>query len=558
VAKHSRALLLIHDALVQRGFRRHSQLWGSPVYRGRLDPTSLNVPISISITDLDFINPPLISIGEEYPIGGRTLPHILGIGRAVCYYAKGSVVLDRYNPAGTVVQCLERAERVIRDAIRGRSDNDFAAEFQSYWSSSFTLVDVPEGYTGAARIRYVNLDESGEPTPVLSNGASWLLQRDRRSRVSADDGEPALVINTKEPLSLNPHGAWPPTTLAQLNDWLRWVAPELVGRLEGVMRSGSKAVACVAVRAPNGVFIYRAVLPTRFQKSEFLENRRSAVHRLMTRVSAEVEVDRAEGVCATVDYVFGRNMGASKNLTGKRILLIGCGTIGSFLAQQLAQSGAGAGTGFLSLVDSDILKPANLGRHLLGVPYLHRNKAEGCAAFLQEQLPPLAIEAHSGDVLGLTLPWDRYDLIVDATGEEALSIALNERAVSARPNVPAHVFVWLVGNGALAQCILTGEAQRACLKCLKANLTGEPRFRSMRPGVEVETIADAGCSANYTPFPVSRSVAASALACDLILDWANDAPGDRFRSLTLDPRRAFQVRSGSPASVDRCPACGGV
>lgn len=51
-----------------------------------------------------------------------------------------------------------------------------------------------------------------------------------------------------------------------------------------------------------------------------------------------------------------------KNLAGKRILLSGCGAVGGFLAQQLAQIGAGAPGGKLMLVDDDTLQGANLGR----------------------------------------------------------------------------------------------------------------------------------------------------------------------------------------------------
>ena len=70
-------------------------------------------------------------------------------------------------------------------------------------------------------------------------------------------------------------------------------------------------------------------------------------------------------------------------------------------------------------------------------------------------------------------------------------------------------------------------------------------------------MADAACGdGDYVPFPVSRSVAAAALACDLVIDWANGNPGSRFRSLTLDGRRAYQIPDGSPAPLAVCPACG--
>jgi molybdopterin/thiamine biosynthesis adenylyltransferase len=547
----------VHDSLLQRGFSRDWSREGKLAYDGLLDPSCLKIPVSIEVADLDFLRPPPIFIKPEYTIEGRSLPHVLGPDRAVCYYANGVVVLDRYRPGATVLQCLDQAERVVRDGVRGRSNADFADEFQAYWATSFTLVDLPEGYTGPASITYVVLNKGGRPTPVLSAKSSWLVNADRRTGKQKGSQEPVAVVQLDGALSINPGAPWPPNTFAELNAWLQWAAPEVIGRLEAALASSDRATAAVALRARNGTFIYRAQVPLRFQRPEFLRSRRSGLSRLMRKVAAEVAVDRSVGFRADPDYVFRRNMGPLQNLSGKRILLIGCGTIGSFFAQQLTQCGAGASGGRLDLADNDTLRPANLGRHLLGVPYLNRNKAQGCADFLLEQLPELAVESYPGDVNTFALPWSRYDLVIDATGEEALSIALNERAVRKRPDGAPHLFVWLLGNGAAARVLLTGDTGRACLKCLKPNLAGPERFRALRPDSEINYVNNEGCGdSQYAPFPVSRSVAAAAMACDLVLDWANGSPGNRFRSLIFDADSAFLTRNSSPEAMKACPACG--
>ncbi|TIP26207.1 MAG: hypothetical protein E5X67_21325 [Mesorhizobium sp.] len=140
------AVRQIHDAVLQRGFSRDWSLAERLVYSGSLDRTSLNIPVDIEIDDLDFVGPPEIRISAAYELPDRKMPHVLGPRRSLCYYAKGAVVLDRYNPGGTILQCLDQAEKVVRDAVRGRSDADFADEFQVYWSTKYTLVDLPKGY----------------------------------------------------------------------------------------------------------------------------------------------------------------------------------------------------------------------------------------------------------------------------------------------------------------------------------------------------------------------------------------------------------------------------
>ncbi len=53
------------------------------------------------------------------------------------------------------------------------------------------------------------------------------------------------------------------------------------------------------------------------------------------------------------------------NLSQKRIALIGCGTIGGYLAELLLRSGAGCGENYFHLYDNDSFKPHNFARHSL-------------------------------------------------------------------------------------------------------------------------------------------------------------------------------------------------
>ncbi|UIY45312.1 ThiF family adenylyltransferase [Methylobacterium radiotolerans] len=551
------ARLAVHDALGQRGFTRLAPVSGSPFYAGVLQRHAGAIPVAIEVTDLDFVRYPRIRIEPDYAMPDRMLPHLQGVDRSICYYAKGSVILDRYDPGGTVLQCLDQAETVLRNAIDGRSDADFSDEFNAYWGSTFVYVALPTDYVGPARICAVRLGRGEREVLVVTTGRTWFGGLDRYTGRRQGLGQPVAVVAVDQPLTFSANDTWPPTTLPELNTWLRNIAPDLVGKLETVLRTEPGHTAAILVRAPNGLFCYQIGVPRHMRRQEFLENRRRHLPRIMARQRTSTPVERFAGVRVDEAYLFGRNFGGMKNLAGKKILLIGCGTIGGFLAQQLAQCGAGASRGSLTLVDPDVLTTGNLGRHLLGAPYLGQKKAEACAAFLKEQLPPLAIEGHAGDVLTQPLPWKRYDLVIDATGEEALSLTLNERAVQARPALLPHVFVWLVGNGAVAQCLLTGDPDRACLKCLKPALAGPPRFPTLRTGVATEKVANIACGdADYIPFPVSRSVAAAALACDLVLDWANGDPGDRFRSLTLDAKRGLTVPASSPDPIETCPACG--
>lgn len=549
----------IHDAFVQRNFFRDWTAQEVRTYRGLLDPTNLRIEVAVEVYDVDFIKPIRVRL-VDISAAWRHIPHVLAADLSLCYFEPKAIVLDRYNPGGSILQCLDRAEKVIRDAINGRLDSDFADEFLSYWESDgAAYVDLPVGFEGRTEIRFLKLAGGQAPKAVLSKEGSWLLKARTDKGLSLPDGEPCQVLRTDRALTINPAGHWPPDKLSDLNDWLRWIDPRLVGRLEQSFVCSQRSTQSLAIAAANGTFLARVTLPLRFQTKEFTTTRRAGLPALLGRIADEVSVERFGGFKADTAYIFGRNMGETSNLGGKRILLIGCGTIGGFLAHQLAQMGAGTEAGRLTLMDTDVLQTGNLGRHLLGVPYLGRNKAEGCRDFLSEHLPMLDVVSRTDDALVFGPPMHLFDLVVDATGEEAVSIALNDRGVRARPAVPAFLFCWLVGNGAAAQCLTISDPDKACFKCLKPELAGEPRYRTLRKDVEVVQGRNIACGdAHFIPFPVSRSVAAAALACEAALDWANGKPEPRFRSVTLDRSRAFQVKDASPATTEACPACGAV
>ncbi|WP_349962426.1 ThiF family adenylyltransferase [Rhizobium sp. ZPR3] len=550
------ARLEVHAALGDLGFERDYRRSGRFVYTGTLDRTGLSVPVSIEITDFDFVDYPTIKITPQFALPDRKLPHVLGVDRTVCYYAKGAVILDRYDPAGTVLQCLNKCEDVIRKALGGKLNDDFAEEFGSYWSMVNSLVDLPPGATGKASVKYIRLHPTKKPVPVLAKDSSWLWSRDP-VKGGKDQGESAFIVRTNAALSINPNAKWPPETLTELDLWLGWNDGALMGKIQEAIAKSKNTVAILAIRASNGLFLCRASIPVAYQTTELLKTRREKLSKTLTKIGSKISIERVNSAPADADYVFGRNLEGNSNLAGKRILLIGCGTIGSFLAQQLAQCGAGFRNGELTLVDPELLYPANLGRHLLGAPFLYENKANACAEFIKGQLPPLNIRPVANYAESVEIGPNHYDLVIDATGEEALSIALNHHAVNKRPRSPPHLFVWLEGNGAVAKSILTGDPDHACLKCLKPRLAKDPRHKTLKSAEDIVVERNAACGDGaYVPFPVSRSVGAAALACDHVLDWANGVHNDRFRSRTFDNAKAYNIADSSPKRSADCPACG--
>ena len=107
-------------------------------------------------------------------------------------------------------------------------------------------------------------------------------------------------------------------------------------------------------------------------------------------------------------------------LAGRKIAIVGCGSIGSKIGSMLARSGA---TTFL-LVDDDVMLPGNLVRHDLDWREIGAHKADGVARRIQFVNPDAGSEKRrhrlggqesSGSVETLVERLAECDLIVDAT-----------------------------------------------------------------------------------------------------------------------------------------------
>ncbi len=144
-----------------------------------------------------------------------------------------------------------------------------------------------------------------------------------------------------------------------------------------------------------------------------------------------------------------------------RVLVVGCGALGSVSAEYLAR----AGVGFLRIVDRDLVELANLQRQTLfdeqdaaeQIP-----KAAAAARRLAEinheiKIEPIVADANAGNVEG----WADVDVIVDGTDNVATRYLLNDVAVK-------HKIPWVYGGCVGVEGRVWGiwPGKTACLQCL--------------------------------------------------------------------------------------------
>ena len=223
-------------------------------------------------------------------------------------------------------------------------------------------------------------------------------------------------------------------------------------------------------------------------------------------------------------------------LAAGRVLLVGCGALGSTVAEQLAR----AGVGYLRVVDRDVVEWTNLQRQVL-FEESHARDGTPKAVAAKERLgrinsgvtvDAVVADVHSGNVESLA---DDCAVVVDGTDNVETRYLVNDVAV--KRGTP-WVYGACVGTDGRVMPVVPGRT--ACLRCV---------FPEPPAGAELPTCDTAGVLG-----PVAAVVGAlqsievirlliGGAAGDNAALWAGDLWSGRARRIVAERR-------------PDCPACG--
>jgi ThiF family len=206
----------------------------------------------------------------------------------------------------------------------------------------------------------------------------------------------------------------------------------------------------------------------------------------------------------------------------RRIAIIGCGALGSMIAELLAR----AGVRHLTLIDGDILVAGNLVRHVLTASSLDDAKSDALAARLRQISPVLQVESHAGtlpaEVPELVRLLEDADVVLDCTATHEVPALL----AAAYWSIPKRFLSVSFGFGARRLFAFRSLGSRFAAVAFAASV--EPWLGRERAlwAASGETFEGAGCYAPLFPARMDDvmggAVAAVKLLEDTITNDCND------------------------------------
>lgn len=258
-------------------------------------------------------------------------------------------------------------------------------------------------------------------------------------------------------------------------------------------------------------------------------------------------------------------------LRNQHAMVVGCGTLGSSIALELAR----AGIGRLTLVDPDVLSAANLPRHEgtvadLGVPKVVAVERQIAQHAPWTQVITRGDRVGAVDVADATAAWEDYgtfvtalaacDLVIDATAEPQATNLLNALAI--RYDIP-YLIAWAMGGAWGGRLIRVRAGASACYECVGWTLPElpdapepphDPNAIRYPQGCAHPSFAGAGFETK------SVALAAVRLAISTLVPAHPDFPADHY-VLAYRTASTQLERNWVPVQTsrtDRCTVCGSV
>lgn len=526
----------VRRAFAQRGFKPVFDVPGYE-FHGTLKAAGLDIPVRAIYEDREFSALPAILIDDGFKLPRDVVPHVSETGR-VCFIDHNRFSVDRHSAAGEALAFLDRATQTLHVGLTNSPENAVAEELIPTWSDAVFYMECGE------REGFAKLNPRGV-APELH-----IVAAARASEANM------FCVLTPNRLSFTTDQKRP-TTFGEFIEWLKHWDAHAAAKLIGGLGQLSSADPFAIVIASNGAVGARLLVSKRgqvraFSRPEWWQ------HVLGGALGRSIPIERFGARRSDMDHLLGRNGEAGvAPLSGKKIVLVGCGSIGGFLSHALAQFGAGLGAGHLTLIDPDLLTAANTGRHFLGHRDRGENKAVACRARILEDLPSLNVSAVPLSINGESSRFDQADLVIDATGEEAVSEMLNDwrlRRLKGGRSAPELLHVWLEGQGAAARSYLNAALAQACYRCLEP-VRGEPRFRVLKEGAPQDLAGTCG-DLPFTPYGPSAPMIASGLAAQQAAEWGLGRVDNRFRTQRVDLSQTKECKPSNPSKATNCPACG--
>ena len=422
------------------------------------------------------------------------IPHVDPYNGKICIVDLDTILIDAQFE-GLFNQCIDIAKSVIEKGIKQENTNDFIKEFTSYW----------EGFQDCIQADFLRPKDNESTLLKYSHygESNKLILADKQERLQFWNSTTQICnaayfkINAGDDiLPPDPRYKLPNSFLDIL---LSKISVKKIKKQYYKLKNPSILLFEISFSDATSVYIGIQIIV-----GKLIINNASFI------CSNEVVLRPVSINLIDKNFLIKRLQPFSNHIKDKNFLIIGCGSIGGYVASMLVKSGVEK----ITLMDFDKLKPINIYRHILGAKYVDRSKVFALSEYLTYNYPDLSItpiEAKLEDsVLKKSITLSDFDYIFSVTGNQNLNLWLETYICDNKLNVKV-IYGWNEPLDIGCHSVFVDYSKNGRLKKLFIRLENGTLFDSSSytaPNQKI-SIDNNGCGGSYIQYNSDVSIKTS-------------------------------------------------
>lgn len=420
------------------------------------------------------------------------IPHIDN-DSSICYTHDENLVLDINNPVGIISETFALTVETIGAGIRKENTIDFINEWEAYWRDLPNSISIFANIIPSENVETIKIGKAKDETffavtdneECVNSIGTFMNTQDSTTLYNA------LYIPLLPNNSLIPPNYKTGLTIELIKELIfNNVTEKNKKKIFDLVKAKprNEHYIILSLPQPNGNFAFFGIKLCSINNAEhpFLDNKNKVTIKPLTLT----RLDKA--------YMLTRG-GNGINFQDKKVLVIGAGSVGSYICDELIKSSIIK----LDLVDNDQLGIENCYRHLCGRRGVGTKKVIAIKTFLENTYPYCQIESYPNLIENLIqknkIDFKNYGAVVIATGNATINTYLMKLIIHAKIKIPV-IFSWLDPYGIGGHCLVTNISDKGCYQCLYNNSTSnKASFASdQQPRTFLKSIS--GCGSVYSPY----------------------------------------------------------
>ncbi|MVX64387.1 hypothetical protein GKZ28_11865 [Clostridium chromiireducens] len=441
----------------------------------------------------------------------KYIPHMHRFGE-LCLFDKEGVLINA-NLIGIIKECLERIKKILFEGINDINKVDFIKEFDSYWSILAGRNVIKSTIKLDDNIKVIKYKELQKQLKNEKEALNFVVS-DNESNLRIYMNNMPIKNGIYIPI-VSEEYIYPPDwrekfDINYINNIINNKNISLNDIIKLTKQCGKDLFLLINIKQPDGINSLIAILIKDFKESLICLNNNVKFINVKGTPMGVIREDR--------DYLTNRG-GANDKICDKKVLVIGCGSIGGYLISELIK----AGISNICMVDNDILSSNNIYRHLLGMEYVGDYKTTAIINYMTKNLPYVTLTSCESEIEDAINDKDinieDYDLVISATGNHNVNRWLNHYIYSNRIDTPV-IYLWNEVLGIGSHAVYINRKNKGCFECIIGeDDVGIYDKTSYCKRGQLFAKQYRGCTSTFLPYGSIHSLKTVAMGVEIVLKF---------------------------------------